>query len=142
MKNIGFVGVAEATTCTGDVVVAFSVGVEIFKGKSFEAVGGGSCAGGAGRGLVDGDHVMGTGGVEGAPGGGGAGVGAGAGGGVGLVLPALLTPLQAVSVATSVTRTAQQQLCKSEFLIASPIAALLWRTSSSVNYFARVALPV
>ena len=62
---MGFFGVAEATTVAGDVTVVPSVGLEIVNGKSLEPAGGGTCAGGAGNGLVDGDHVMGTGGVEG-----------------------------------------------------------------------------
>ena len=65
MKKIGFLGVAEATTVTGEVVVAPSVGLEIVRGKSLEAPGGGCCAGGAGSGLDWGDQVTGTGGVDG-----------------------------------------------------------------------------
>ena len=65
MKKIGFVGVAEATTVRGEVTVAPVVGLEIVRGKSSDPLGGGTCAGGAGRGLVCGVHVMGTGGVEG-----------------------------------------------------------------------------
>ena|SRR5258708_4794595 len=71
MKKIGFFGFAEATTVAGEVTVAPSDGLEIVSGKSFEAVGGGTCAGGAGSGLVCGVHVIGTGGVDGAGGGGG-----------------------------------------------------------------------
>ena len=62
---MGFLGVADATTFIGDVTVTPSVGFEIVSGKSFEPGGGGTCAGGAGNELVDGDHVIGTGGVEG-----------------------------------------------------------------------------
>jgi hypothetical protein len=69
MKNIGFFGVAEATTLIGEVRLAPSVGFETVKGKSSEPVeSGGSCwfwSGGAGRGLVLGDHVIGNGGVVG-----------------------------------------------------------------------------
>ena len=65
MKKMGFFGVAEATTFSGEVTVAPSVGLEIESGKSLEPAGGGACAGGAGSGLVDGLQVMGTGGVEG-----------------------------------------------------------------------------
>jgi|SRR5215471_3463145 len=68
---MGFFGVAEATTFKGDVRLLPSVGFEIVSGKSFEPAGGGTCAGGAGSLLVDGDHVIGTGGVEGYPGCGG-----------------------------------------------------------------------
>jgi len=50
MKKMGFVGVAEATTVTGDVTVAPSVGLEMVSGKSSDAAGGG-VAGGAGSGL-------------------------------------------------------------------------------------------
>lgn len=75
MKKIGFFGLAEATTVNGEVAVAPSDGLEIVSGKSFEAAGGGTCAGGAGSGLVCGDHVIGTGGVEGTVGGGGLPVG-------------------------------------------------------------------
>ncbi len=65
MKKIGFFGVAEATTLSGEVDVVPSVGLEIVRGKSLEPAGGGTCAGGAGRGLEDGDQVIGTGGVDG-----------------------------------------------------------------------------
>jgi len=71
MKKIGFFGLAEATIVAGEVTVAPSDGLEIVSGKSFEAVGGGTCAGGAGSGLVCGVHVIGTGGVDGTVGGGG-----------------------------------------------------------------------
>ncbi len=62
---MGFFGVAEATTVVGEVTVSPSVGFEIESGKSLEPGGGGTCAGGAGSGLVEGLHVIGTGGVEG-----------------------------------------------------------------------------
>lgn len=65
MKKIGFFGVAVATTLTGDVSDVPSTGFEIVKGKSFDPAGGGTCAGGAGSGLVCGDHVIATGGVDG-----------------------------------------------------------------------------
>ena len=65
MKKIGLFGVALATTFIGDVTVALSVGFEIESGKSFDPAGGGTCAGGAGNGLLCGDHVIGTGGVDG-----------------------------------------------------------------------------
>lgn len=71
---MGFVGVADATTCNGEVVLMPSVGLVIVSGKSFEAAGGGTCAGGAGSGLVCGDQVIATGGVEGLLGGAGGGV--------------------------------------------------------------------
>src|SRR5258708_32981221 len=71
MKKIGFFGFAEATTVAGEVTVAPSDGLEIVSGKSFEAVGGGTSAGGAGSGLVCRVHVIGTGGVDGGGGGGG-----------------------------------------------------------------------
>lgn len=135
---------AEATTCTGDVDVSFSVGLVMVKGKSFEAVGGGSCAGGAGSGLVDGDQVIGTGGVEGAPG--GVEVGVGVGVGVGVVVPALLTPPHAVNVAASDNTTmTQPRRCQTSehetgSWTASATAGLisltsLWRTSSSARCF-------
>jgi hypothetical protein len=69
MKNIGFFGVAEATTLIGEVTLAPAVGFEMVSGKSFDpvpqAVLAGSWAVGAGRLLVLGDHVIGTGGVDG-----------------------------------------------------------------------------
>jgi hypothetical protein len=65
MKKIGLVGVAEATTFNGEVVDSPVVGLETVNGKSLEPAGGGSCAVGAGRGLVCGDHVIATGGVDG-----------------------------------------------------------------------------
>jgi len=64
MKKIGFFGVADATTLIGDVILDPSVGLETVNGKSFEPTGGG-VAMGAGRLLVPGDHVIGTGGVGG-----------------------------------------------------------------------------
>jgi len=64
MKKIGFFGVADATTLIGDVILDPSVGLEMVSGKSFEPAGG-AVAGGAGRLLVLGDHVIGTGGVDG-----------------------------------------------------------------------------
>lgn len=83
---MGFFGVADATTVIGDVVVALLVGLETVRGKSFDPLGsggvqvevGGSQAGGAGNLLLLGDHVIGTGGVDGYDGcaGGGAEVGA------------------------------------------------------------------
>jgi len=73
MKKIGFVGLAVATTLTGEATLDWSVGFETVRGKSFDPPGsggvqvdvGGSHAGGAGSRLVLGDHVIGTGGVEG-----------------------------------------------------------------------------
>jgi len=41
------------------------MGLETESGKSFDPDGGGTCAGGAGSGLDEGDQVIGTGGVEG-----------------------------------------------------------------------------
>jgi len=64
MKKIGFFGVADATTLIGDVTLDPSVGLETVNGKSFEPAGAG-VAMGAGRLLVLGDHVIGTGGVDG-----------------------------------------------------------------------------
>src|ERR1700747_3298049 len=85
MKKMGFFGVAVATTFIGDVVVASLMGLATVSGKSFDPLGsggshvevGGSHAGGAGNRLVLGDHVIGTGGVDGYDGcaGGGAVVG-------------------------------------------------------------------
>src|SRR6201988_4019114 len=73
MKKMGFFGVAVATTFIGEVVVALLRGLETLSGKSFDPLGsggvqvevGGSQAGGAGNKLVLGDHVIGTGGVDG-----------------------------------------------------------------------------
>ena len=66
---MGFFGVAEATTLMGEVTVAAAAGFETVKGKSFDpfpqAEFAGSCAIGAGSVLALGDHVTGTGGVEG-----------------------------------------------------------------------------
>ena len=61
---MGFFGVAEAATLKGEVTLAPSVGLEIVSGKSFEPAGGGVAVG-AGSLLVLGDHVIGTGGVDG-----------------------------------------------------------------------------
>src|SRR5580704_783228 len=68
MKKIGFVGVAEAVMVSGEVTVAPSLRLEIVKGKSFDPAGGGTCAAGAGNGLLEGDHVIGTGGANGSVG--------------------------------------------------------------------------
>lgn len=65
MKKIGFVGVAEATTFNGDVNEPPVVGLVTVSGKSLEPGGGGIWAGGAGSGLVCGDHEIVTGGVDG-----------------------------------------------------------------------------
>jgi hypothetical protein len=65
MKKMGFFGLADATTVAGEVTVPPSEGLEIESGKSLEPLGGGTCAGGAGKGLVCGDHVIGTGGTDG-----------------------------------------------------------------------------
>lgn len=70
---MGFFGVAVATTFIGEVDVALLAGFETVSGKSFDPLGsggvqlevGGSHAGGAGNRLVLGDHVIGTGGVDG-----------------------------------------------------------------------------
>jgi len=64
MKKIGFFGVADATTLIGDVTLDPSIGLETVSRKSFEPDGG-AVAGGAGKLLVLGDHVIGTGGVDG-----------------------------------------------------------------------------
>ena len=53
---------ALATTLIGEVTVSPSIGLEIVSGKSLEPAGGGTCAGGAGNGLLCGDHVIGAGG--------------------------------------------------------------------------------
>jgi len=113
MKKIGFFGVAEATTMAGEVTVAPSDGLEIVSGKSFEAVGGGTCAGGAGSGLVCGDHVIGTGGVDGAGDGGGlpvGGVGLLVGGGV-TVAFGVLVP-QPASTRLTASRITSKKLLK------------------------------
>ena len=69
MKKIGLVGVAEATTFIGEVTLAAAAGLVTVSGKSFDPAPqsdvAGSCAVGAGRLLVLGDQVMGTGGVDG-----------------------------------------------------------------------------
>jgi hypothetical protein len=65
MKKIGFFGCAEATTLIGDVTVEEFVGLETVRGKSVDPFGGGTCGEGAGKSLELGDHVIGTGGVEG-----------------------------------------------------------------------------
>ncbi len=68
-------------TLAGEVTMAPSPGLEMVSGKAEDGGGGGSCAGGAGKELVWGDHVGGTGvGVGLAE---GVGVGEGEGVGVG-----------------------------------------------------------
>ena len=62
---MGFLGFAAATTLIGDVTVPPSVGLEMVSGKSLEPAGGGTWAEGAGSGLVCGDQVIATGGVDG-----------------------------------------------------------------------------
>ena len=42
IKKIGFFGLADAVTVSGDVRVAPSVGLETVRGKSFEPGGGGT----------------------------------------------------------------------------------------------------
>jgi len=42
MKKMGFFGLADAATVTGDVRLAPSVGFETVRGKSFEPGGGGT----------------------------------------------------------------------------------------------------
>jgi hypothetical protein len=74
MKKIGFFGVADAITTSGEVTVSPSVGLEMVSGKSFDPGGGGTCAGGAGRELEPGVHVIGTAGAKGKVGCAGAGV--------------------------------------------------------------------
>jgi len=73
--------VAEATTVSGEVTLELAVGFETVNGKSLEPAGG-AVAVGAGRSLVLGDQVIGTGGVEGYEGWDGVGVGVGIGVGV------------------------------------------------------------
>lgn len=68
MKKMGFVGEAVAVTVSGEVNVPPSVGLETLRGKSLEPGGGGTCAGGAGNGLVCGVHVIATGGTDGSEG--------------------------------------------------------------------------
>ncbi len=109
MKKIGFFGFAEATTVAGEVTVAPSDGLEMIRGKSFEAVGGGTCAGGAGSGLVCGDHVIGTGGVDGTVGGGGL-PGGGEGVVVVVVFGALLPQPASTRLAASNTRRSKKLL--------------------------------
>ncbi len=73
MKKIGFFGFALATTEAGDVVLPPSVGLDTVNGKSLEPLGsggvqvdvGGVHAGGAGNGLLLGDQLIATGGVDG-----------------------------------------------------------------------------
>jgi hypothetical protein len=73
MKKIGFFGVAVAAMLIGDVTLDPSTGFETESGKSFEPCGSGgmqlevagSHAGGAGKVLAAGDHVIATGGVDG-----------------------------------------------------------------------------
>lgn len=70
---MGFFGFALATTVAGEVVLPPSVGLVTVSGKSLDPFGsggvqvdvGGVHAGGAGSGLLLGDHVIATGGVEG-----------------------------------------------------------------------------
>lgn len=66
---MGLVGEAEATTLMGEVTVELAVGLETLSGKSVapfaQSVPCGGTAVGAGSGLVDGDHVLVTGGTEG-----------------------------------------------------------------------------
>jgi len=67
MKKIGFVGVAVATTFTGDVTVVLASGLETLNGKSSAPPMGGTVvvASGAGKLLVEGDQFIATGGTEG-----------------------------------------------------------------------------
>jgi hypothetical protein len=96
MKKIGLVGVADATTLIGDVVLAPGEGLETVSGKSSDPVPqselAGSCAVGAGNLLVLADHVIATGGVVGKEGEVGVGLGVGVGVGAGVVVVALGVP--------------------------------------------------
>jgi hypothetical protein len=65
MKKMGFFGFAEAMTLIGEVTVEEFEGLEIVRGKSSDPCGGGTCGDGAGKSLELGDHVIGTGGVDG-----------------------------------------------------------------------------
>jgi hypothetical protein len=69
MKKIGFVGVADATTWIGDVIVVPLVGLDTVSEKSVaplaQSVPCGGTAVGAGNGLDDGLQVIATGGTEG-----------------------------------------------------------------------------
>lgn len=70
MKKMGFFGVAFATTFNGEVTFAFATGLETVNGKSFDPFFQGavvsSSAGGAGVvKSLDGDHVIGSGGIDG-----------------------------------------------------------------------------
>lgn len=88
----------------GEVTVAESVGLEIVSGKSSDPFGGGCCAGGAGKSLELGDHVMGTGGVEGYVG----WVGGGGAGGVGSFTACLGLEPQLVNTAAPLIRRRAQ----------------------------------
>lgn len=78
---MGLLGVEEAITFAGEFTVVPLPGLLMVSGKPADGGGGGSCAGGAGKGLVVDDHVGGVGGGvgEGAGDGGGGGAGEGAG---------------------------------------------------------------
>jgi hypothetical protein len=69
MKKMGFLGLALAITFIGDVMLAFPTGLATLNGKSldpfFQGAVVSSSAGGAGRGLLWGDHVIGSGGMDG-----------------------------------------------------------------------------
>ena len=66
---MGFLGLALATTFIGDVTLPLATGLATLKGKSLDPFFHGavvsSSAGGAGRGLLWGDHVIGSGGMDG-----------------------------------------------------------------------------
>src|SRR5437588_12192636 len=101
---MGFFGVALATTFIGEVTLAFATGLATLSGKSFDPFFQGavvsSSAGGAGVvKSLEGDHVMGSGGMEGKFGCAGAG-------GVGIGVVVLLVPVpQEIRRAIPVTST-------------------------------------
>jgi hypothetical protein len=99
MKKIGFFGCAEATTLIGEVTEEELVGLETVRGKSSDPPGGGTCAGGAGRSLELGDHVIGTGGVDGYDG--------CFGGGLGSVVACLPVP-QLVKTVAAASSTSEE----------------------------------
>jgi hypothetical protein len=102
---MGLMGVEVATTFAGEFTVAPLPGLLMVSGNPEDGGGGGSCAGGAGKELVIGDHVGGVGvgvgcgaGVGEGSGEGGAGVGPGFGFGGGVLLAVVAVPPHPASI--------------------------------------------
>ncbi len=127
---MGFFGEAEAITFKGDVTVDPSIGLETLSGKSLEGVGGGTCAGGAGKGLVEGVQVMGTAGAKGRFGWGG--------GVVVLALPEPHPANTAVAATNENARTMREWIVRLRVTLRQPSAVPPAMSRPPIRCFANV----